>query len=159
MGSIKESALAAITTITQSDLIRAVTAAGASRRITVANLAKAIIENYTGSSLAGSSQSVKAALDSLNSKLLVGVGVSIPENSDLNDFKTPGIYRISGTSVASSTANIPKSQAGKLIVMNTSNANYIIQEYQPYNAINEVYRRRHTDSWSVWYVFAGTAVQ
>lgn len=66
---IKESALAAITTITQSDLIRAVTAAGASRRITVANLAKAIIENYTGSSLAGSSQSVKAALDSLNSKM------------------------------------------------------------------------------------------
>lgn len=66
--AIKESALAAITSITQSDFVRAVTAAGASRRITVANLAKAIIENYTGSSLAGSSQSVKAALDSLNSK-------------------------------------------------------------------------------------------
>lgn len=65
--AIKESALAAITSITQSDLIRAVTSAGASRRITVANLAKAIIENYVGSSLAGSSQSVKAALDSLNS--------------------------------------------------------------------------------------------
>lgn len=31
-------------------------------------LAKAIIEQYTGSSLAGSAQSVKAALDALNSK-------------------------------------------------------------------------------------------
>lgn len=66
--AIKESALAAITSITQSDFVRAVTSAGASRRITVANLAKAIVENYTGSSLAGKSQSVKAALDSLNSK-------------------------------------------------------------------------------------------
>lgn len=32
-------------------------------------LAKAIIEQYTGSSLAGSAQSVKAALDALNSKM------------------------------------------------------------------------------------------
>ena len=67
--SIKESALNAITSITQSDFIRAVTAAGASRRVTVANLAKAIIESYTGSSLAGGNQSVKSALDALNSKI------------------------------------------------------------------------------------------
>lgn len=66
--SIKESALTAITSIAQSDFIRAVTSAGASRRVTVANLAKAIIESYTGSSLAGSNQSIKAALDLLNSK-------------------------------------------------------------------------------------------
>lgn len=66
--SIKESALTAITSIAQSDFIRAVTSAGASRRITLANLAKAIVESYTGSSLAGSSQSVKSAIDSLNSK-------------------------------------------------------------------------------------------
>ena len=66
--SIKESALSAITTITQSDFIRAVTSAGASRRVTVANLAKAIIESYNGSSLAGSNQSAKSAIDSLNSK-------------------------------------------------------------------------------------------
>ena len=65
--AIKESALAAITSIAQSDFVRAVTAAGASRRITVANLAKAIVENYTGSSLAGSAQSVKSAIDSLRS--------------------------------------------------------------------------------------------
>ena len=66
--SIKESALNAITSIAQSDYIRAVTSAGASRRVTVANLAKAIIESYTGSSLAGENQSVKSALDALNSK-------------------------------------------------------------------------------------------
>lgn len=67
--SIKESALSAITSITQSDFVRAVTSAGASRRITVANLAKAIVESYTGSSLGGTNQSVKSAIDSLNSKI------------------------------------------------------------------------------------------
>lgn len=40
--AIKESALSLITSITQSDWIRAVTRAGASRRITVADLAKAV---------------------------------------------------------------------------------------------------------------------
>ena len=67
--SIKESALTAITSIAQSDFVRAVTSAGASRRITVSNLAKAIVESYTGSSLAGSSQSIKSAVDSINSNL------------------------------------------------------------------------------------------
>ena len=69
--AIKESALSLITSIAQGDWVRAVTSAGASRRVTVANLAKAIIESYTGSSLAGSSQSVKDAIDSLNSNFKV----------------------------------------------------------------------------------------
>lgn len=60
--SIKESALTAITSIAQGDFVRAVTSAGASRRVTVSNLAKAIIESYSGSSLAGSSRSVQSAL-------------------------------------------------------------------------------------------------
>jgi len=85
--SIKESALSAITSITQSDFVRAVTAAGASRRVTVANLAKAIIESYTGSSLAGKNQSVQAALDALNSKTgrvtLYSVNVSSEAQANL----------------------------------------------------------------------------
>lgn len=40
--AIKESALSLITSIAQNDWVRAVTSAGASRRITVANLAKAV---------------------------------------------------------------------------------------------------------------------
>lgn len=80
--SIKESALTAITAISNSDFVRAVTSAGASRRITVANLAKQIVEGYAGSSLAGSSQSVKSAIDSLNSKSLVGLQTTeVPSGS------------------------------------------------------------------------------
>lgn len=62
---IKESALAAITSITQSDFIRAVTTTGASRRITTANLSKEIIEHYTGSTLGGAARSIKTAIDEI----------------------------------------------------------------------------------------------
>lgn len=100
--AIKESALALITSVTQSDLVRAVTAAGASRRITVANLAKAIIENYTGSSLAGSSQSVKAALDSLNSKTGIDIDLSTVGSTNFilttnRSGKKNGIYVVNFT--------------------------------------------------------------
>ena len=64
---IRESALDVITSISQSEHIRAITSAGASRKITLANLAKAIVENYEGSTLAGSARSAKAAIDAIGS--------------------------------------------------------------------------------------------
>lgn len=81
--SIKESALTAITAISNSDFVRAVTSAGASRRITVANLAKQIVEGYAGSSLAGSSQSVKSAIDSLNSNFTLYDDTTATDASEL----------------------------------------------------------------------------
>jgi hypothetical protein len=64
----KEKNLAAVTSVAAADFLRIVTSAGASVKATAANLAKYVIETYNGSSVAGSSQSVKDALDSLNSK-------------------------------------------------------------------------------------------
>lgn len=46
--SIKESALSAITSITQSDFIRVVTSAGASRRISFANLSNSLLSSSSG---------------------------------------------------------------------------------------------------------------
>lgn len=82
--SIKESALSVISSIAQSDFVRAVTSDGNSRRVTVANLAKAIVESYTGSSLGGSQRSVKAAIDSLNSKIGSGFYTSYAVLSNAN---------------------------------------------------------------------------
>ena len=65
----KERNLPQKTTLTTSDFIRVVGSDNASYKQLVSDVAKKIIENYTGSSLAGSSQSVKSALDSLNSKM------------------------------------------------------------------------------------------
>lgn len=65
---VRESLLNTITSVADSDFVRIVTSAGASSKATVANLAKAIIENYEGTSLGGSAQSIKSAVDLLNSK-------------------------------------------------------------------------------------------
>lgn len=64
----KERNLPSKTTLTTSDFIRVVGSDNASYKQLVSDVAKKIIEDYTGSSLAGSSQSVKSALDALNSK-------------------------------------------------------------------------------------------
>ena len=63
--SIRESALSLISSISQSDYLRAVTSGGNSRRITMANAAKAVVEGYSGSSLGGSQRTVKAAIDAM----------------------------------------------------------------------------------------------
>lgn len=63
----KEKNLTSITTVAAADFARIVTSAGASVKATAANLAKYIVETYNGSTVAGSAQSVKSALDSLNS--------------------------------------------------------------------------------------------
>jgi hypothetical protein len=64
-----ESGLGVKSSLGTGDYIRVVGSDNASYKQLVSDVAKKIIENYTGSSLAGSSQSVKSALDSLNSKL------------------------------------------------------------------------------------------
>ena len=64
---IRESALNTITALTNSDFVRMVTAAGASRKASLQSIAQHIIESYAGSTLAGRQQSVKSALDELNS--------------------------------------------------------------------------------------------
>lgn len=100
--SIKESALSAITSISNSDFVRAVTSAGASRRITVSNLAKQIIEGYAGSTVAGSAQSVKSALDSLNSNMASFAGWKT--GGSFNDYRRTGMFMLNGVSEAPSSA-------------------------------------------------------
>ena len=80
----KEKNLTAVTSVAAADFARVVTSAGASVKATFANIAKYIIETYNGSTVAGSAQSVKAALDSLNSKTEVTVTASANVVIDTN---------------------------------------------------------------------------
>lgn len=66
---IRESALSTLSALTNNDFIRMVSSAGASRKATLQAIAQHIIEQYAGSSLLGRQQSVKSALDELNSTL------------------------------------------------------------------------------------------
>ena len=88
---IRESALSVISAIAQGDFVRAVTSDGNSRRVTVANLAKAIVESYTGSSLGGSQRSIKAAIDDINNKIIIENVTSSSITIAVND---RGVYSI-----------------------------------------------------------------
>lgn len=68
---VKEKALTAASSIASGDFLRMVTSAGAARKIDYSKLAKAIVEEYNGSTIAGSAQTLKEALDSLNSKTTI----------------------------------------------------------------------------------------
>ena len=74
-------------------------------KMLVSDIAKTIIETYAGSSLAGSAQSVKAALDSLNSSSAELELIDI--TSSLNQVRISGktgILSISGTPTTDITA-------------------------------------------------------
>ena len=78
-------------------------------------LAKAIIEQYSASTLAGSAQSVKAALDGLAQKSLpteIAPRTTIASGDDLNAYTSPGIYRCATASIAASLSNCPISNVG-----------------------------------------------
>lgn len=57
-------------------------------------LAQAIIEQYNASTLAGSAQSVKAALDGVmaDSVLTRGASETVTASTNINDYTTPGTY-------------------------------------------------------------------
>ena len=96
--STKLAGLAKKTTISSADQILMVNGSTANR-IDYNVLAKAILEEYAASTLAGSAQSVKAALD----QSLTAAGTSI---TNLNTATTPGSYRIGEMSAA---VNAPES--------------------------------------------------
>lgn len=78
-------------------------------------LAKTIIEQYTGSSLAGSAQSVKAALDALNSNRS-----KVPVSGSVNDLDSAvgtGSYILSIYNYTNSANNKPSSAGGRLLVI------------------------------------------
>lgn len=80
----KEKNLTTVTSVAAADLSRVVTSAGASVKATFANVAKYIVETYNGSTVAGSAQSVKSALDALNSKTTRYVKTITVSNSKIN---------------------------------------------------------------------------
>lgn len=81
-------------------------------------LAKTIIEQYTGSSLAGSAQSVKAALDSLNSKTKE---VAIPSGGSktlTSTSYTPYIITFHGYTGSSRGVLVGISDASSMLIYN-----------------------------------------
>lgn len=97
-------------------------------------LARAIIEQYTGSTIGGAAQSVKAAVDTLNSNITIDASnkhTRIPPGSDFNSYTTPGVYYVTSDSDGATMVNAPRKASGKLIVMARHTAEYLVQYYYP----------------------------
>jgi hypothetical protein len=73
-GEIYEKNLSNASGIGSGDYLRTVNSNNESEKIDYTLLAKAIIEQWAGSSLAGSAQSVKSAINTLNSKNIYAGG-------------------------------------------------------------------------------------
>lgn len=82
---------------------------------------------------------------------------SIPENSDLNDYKTAGFYGCSLNVTAATIKNSPAQVAFSLIVMNAANTSITTQIFSEYttNAGTKMWIRRcYTTTWGSWYQVA-----
>lgn len=135
----KEKNLTAVTSVAAADFARVVTSAGASVKATFANVAKYIVETYNGSTVAGSAQSVKSALDSLNSKY------GYISTGSYNDIQTYGMY------LCQSLTNAPSSSFSQYCLIVLGSALTTKQIAFPTANDNNVYIRHYTNStWSAW---------
>lgn len=126
-----------------------------SGKIDYATLAQAIIEQYNGSTLAGSLQSVQSALDSMN-KIRYE---EINSNDDLDNLMECQFYRCKSTTVAGSLLHCPTSAAFGMIVLSKYSANSINNPTQIIVTGSLIFTRTKTNSgWTSWYKFTGVQV-
>lgn len=133
------------------------------------------LTNAAIANLQTNNKTVLGAINELNSKLntkadnanayrLKTFG-TVPQNSDLNTYLTPGTYGQSNSSTAQTIKNLPYSASPwefKLIVEYFFNnePSYIMQKLYRWNSC-EYYIRESTDAgktWNAWKKFAKTTV-
>ena len=77
--------------------------------------------------------------------------LEIPENSDLNDYTTPGWYYITANATAASLANCPTQYAFSLRVYTHAGINQVLTTYNTGAGIRIYTRNYYQDEWTEWY--------
>lgn len=77
--------------------------------------------------------------------------LKIPENSDLNDYTTPGWYYITANATAASLANCPTQYAFSLRVYTHAGINQVLTTYNTGAGIRIYTRNCYQDEWTEWY--------
>lgn len=86
-----------------------------------------------------------------DSELITHYGQEIPDNADLNDYKTEGIYNVSSNNRANTILNIPTKLAGKLTVMRIAGSSYTTQMYTAFMADNSANSFTVSQSYNIFY--------
>ena len=162
---IKEKDLPSASGVSGTDYMREVTSGGLSYKALVADVAKYIVENYAGSSLAGSAQSVKSAIDAVNSNTFALVRssmTSIPNSADLDSYTTAGNYYVQNATTAASLSHTPYT-AGlfRLIVSEITGTSRFQMIFTANSSEKIMYYRSSTNSgstWSGWRLISSAAV-
>jgi hypothetical protein len=96
----------------------------------------------------------------------LGQLVSIPANSDLNNYTTPGVYNVGNNANAETIKNIPVASAGKLIVsLSAGYGQYIEQLFIPYRYAyapaghGSYVRYNNSTDPTTWYAWYNEALQ
>ena len=121
----------------------------------------ASLENYDDTEV---KQDISDLTDDLEN--IYGLGTLIPDNSDLDDYKTPGAYYISTPASAQTLYNCPAQFSFRLEVTTLNGDARFIQtiEEAVYNSSEttglNIYKRAYTvRGWSDWYLYTGTVAQ
>ena len=124
---------------------------GTLARIDYSLLAKAIIEEYSGSSLAGVSQSVKAVLDSP-----MNIPTSIPSNSDLDDYHASGSFYCSSSTIGGTLSHNPAGSNSFILIVLKRGANNTGHVTQIVYTSNKSFTRIYSSgAWGDWYRYEG----
>lgn len=88
----------------------------------------------------------------LDDLLIVNLGSEIPDNSDLDDYKTYGVYRTQNSTHTATLSNVPQTNAGiKLIVLPITMSTYLLQVCIMNNTNPPIYMRSYRNgTWSNW---------
>lgn len=107
----------------------------------------------TAADVAAVSSALTSAVDALGTPFATRQAYTtvIQPGDDLNDYTTPGNYRVTTISVAKSLSNIPVPKAGRFTVLNTSEQNAKMQVYFANN--DGIYFRMYTAAagYKEWY--------
>lgn len=93
------------------------------------------------------------AITALGGESIGSRGVLINANSDLNDYTTPGTFYVSGSDIAKTIDNTPKTASGyKLVVSQgyATNSTKQVATFEAATGLQEIVRTRNGDKWSPW---------
>ena len=80
---------------------------------------------------------------------------TIPNNTNINNYKTAGVYSVSTDSAAATMTNLPRAASGELIVLNQGNTSYMTQIYIPTSDTSMIYiRTLYSNTWGAWSISA-----
>jgi len=114
----------------------------------VSDIAKKIVEDYAGSTLLGTAQSVA---DAFGKTYNLGIATDISNNADLNDYTDAGTFKTSGNATAATLSSCPVTGITfKMTVEKIYSSNGIIQSLTAFNNPPRHFERRGLYSSSAW---------